>query len=139
MTANGTARQPTKLIRGRILVIDDHDEWRPLLETVLSEEGHDVVLAESGEQALQLVSSSKPDIVLLGLSRWDEHSIRVAERLRAVQGLDSVPIILITSNELPGGCKQSPAPHLNGYVHRSQVLNGLADCVRLHLTEALGN
>lgn len=136
MTVGMTAQQPTRPNRGRILVVDDHDEWRPLMETILSEEGHEVVLAESDEHALRLASSSKPDIVLLGLSRWDVNSTRAARLLRAIPGLDRVPIILITSKEIPAGCNQSPAPLINGYVNRSQVFNNLAACIKSHLAEA---
>lgn len=133
MSVGIAAQQPTQSTRACVLVVDDHEEWRPLLEALLSDEGYEVMLADSGEQALDIASSSKPDIVLLGLSQWRVNCIRVAEQLKRLSGCETIPIILITAAEALGGCHHPPFPLMNGHINRSDVMSSLADCLRFHL------
>lgn len=131
MDVGVAAQQPTQ--GTRVLVVDDHEEWRPLIEALLLEEGYEVLLADSGERALDIAASATPAIVLLGLSCWEVNCIRVAERLRQVRGCESLPIILVTASEAAGDCHQSPVPVMNGRVNRDDVMNCLADCLKFHL------
>jgi CheY-like chemotaxis protein len=50
---------------GRILVVDDVPENVRLLEAVLVPHGYEVLTATSGEEALDLVASAEPDLILL--------------------------------------------------------------------------
>lgn len=50
-----------------ILVVDDDVEIQQLLGYVLRREGHDIVEAISGEDALKLVQRTTPDLVILDL------------------------------------------------------------------------
>lgn len=131
MNVGVAAQQPTQ--GTRVLVVDDHEEWRPLIEALLLEEGYEVLLADSGERALDIAASATPAIVLLGLSSWEVTCIRVAERLRQVRGCESLPIILVTASEATGDCHQPPVPVMNGHVNRGDVMNRLADCLKFHL------
>lgn len=49
----------------RILIVDDDESVRSLLRLTLPAEGHEVVEARDGDHALELVSASVPDLVLL--------------------------------------------------------------------------
>ncbi|HKW78787.1 MAG TPA: hybrid sensor histidine kinase/response regulator, partial [Candidatus Limnocylindria bacterium] len=50
---------------GRILVVDDDNDLRNLVETVLRDEGFDVMTAHHGEEALALATRQRPDLILL--------------------------------------------------------------------------
>jgi CheY-like chemotaxis protein len=49
----------------RILIVDDVSQNLRLLEAVLAPRGYDVISATDGDDALELVASAKPDLVLL--------------------------------------------------------------------------
>lgn len=132
MSVGLAAQQRTNNARARVLVVDDHEEWRPLLEAVLSDEGYEVMLADSGEQALDIASSNKPDIVLLGLSQWQVNGVKVAEQVRRLQACETVPIILITATEV-SDCDRSAFPLMDGHINRSDVMNSLIDFLRSRL------
>lgn len=51
----------------KILVIDDEQGIRDLLDTLLRRKGYDVVLAESGQKGLDLFRRERPDVVVLDL------------------------------------------------------------------------
>jgi len=79
----------------RILIVDDEEVLRDVLETVLRREGFDVVLASSGEEALNMLDGEEVDLVILdimlpGISGIDTlRSIRVST--------PSLPVIIITA------------------------------------------
>src|SRR5215470_3485595 len=79
----------------RILIVDDEEVLRDVLEVVLRREGFDVVLAASGEEALNVLDSEEIDLVILdimlpGISGIDTlRSIRVSN--------PGLPVIVITA------------------------------------------
>ncbi len=53
--------------KARILVVDDQREILESLEGILSDEGHEVMVAQDGQEALHLVQSDSPDVVFLDI------------------------------------------------------------------------
>jgi DNA-binding response OmpR family regulator len=53
--------------RGRIMLVDDEPQFREMLQEYLTGEGFEVIEAASGEDALPLVPTGRPDVVLLDL------------------------------------------------------------------------
>lgn len=51
----------------RILVVDDNDDIRQLVNSVLMDDGHNVQLAADGEAALEMLRTDPPDVVLLDI------------------------------------------------------------------------
>jgi DNA-binding NtrC family response regulator len=77
-----------------ILVVDDEPRQREILRTILSEEGHEVFEAGSGEEALSIVQKIPPQIVLTDLKMPDISGIELLERIKALD-ISSHPTILI--------------------------------------------
>ena len=51
----------------KILVIDDEQGIRDLLDTLLRQKGHDVILAESGQKGFDTFLRERPDVIVLDL------------------------------------------------------------------------
>ena len=77
----------------RVLVVDDEPQIRRALRTNLAARGYDVVLAGSGEQALELAAAQLPDVVVLDLGLPGIDGLSVVEGLR---GWTQVPIIVLS-------------------------------------------
>jgi len=73
----------------RILVVEDDKYHQLLLQEELTEEGHEVVLARSGEDALALLEDTKPDLVLLDIA------------MPGMDGVETLGRILSEDNQLP--------------------------------------
>ncbi|HZQ75117.1 MAG TPA: ATP-binding protein [Burkholderiales bacterium] len=69
-------------LRRRILVVEDNADIRESLRMVLGFWGHDVLLAESGVEGLELVLSEKPDIALLDIGLPGMSGYDLARRIR---------------------------------------------------------
>jgi CheY-like chemotaxis protein len=89
--------------------------------------------AGSGEQALALAARAKPDAVTIDYELPDTDGLALAGKLRALPGLASVPLILITSKEFAGGCSGTPLPHVTAYLSKEDIADELLPCVETHL------
>ncbi|MBF0585210.1 MAG: response regulator [Magnetococcales bacterium] len=84
-------------MRTSILVVDDDPNNTKLLAMVLSP-NHEVVIANSGEEALQFIALSRPDLILLDVMMPVMDGFTVCERLKANQTTCEIPVIFVTAS-----------------------------------------
>lgn len=82
----------------KVLVVDDIESNRLVLEAMLIKMGHSVTLADSGKKGLALFSSNQPDMVLLDVSMPEMDGFDVAKAIRRSNTL--VPIFFISASTL---------------------------------------
>ena len=80
--------------KNTILVVDDEDEIRKMLNIFLDVADFKVVESENGKQAIRLAASVKPDLILLDLGLPD---IDGKEVIQSVRQWSNVPIIVLTA------------------------------------------
>jgi CheY-like chemotaxis protein len=78
----------------RVLIIDDSEALRSLLESILPYAGYEAVSASTGRQGLKLISETKPDVVLTDLELPDTSGLKILEELND-RGI-SIPTIMMT-------------------------------------------
>ncbi len=83
---------------GRILVVDDEASNRLLLEAILTAEGHEVVLAASGDEALARIAEGAIDVVLLDVLMPGMDGFEVCRRVRADPEHQTLPVVMITAS-----------------------------------------
>jgi len=76
-------------------VVDDERGARELLRRVLTLDGYEVLTADGGAAALDLIASEVPDAVLLDLGMPDVDGLEVCRRLRRIG--ERVPILMLTA------------------------------------------
>jgi signal transduction histidine kinase/CheY-like chemotaxis protein len=83
----------------RVLVVDDEDDARALLETTLAQYGADVQTASSVEEAFVAFERSQPDVVLsdIGMPHEDGYSLIRRLRARPAAAGGSVPAVAVTA------------------------------------------
>lgn len=79
----------------RVLVVDDEPPIRRFLRTSLTSQGYNVLEADDGAQALELVKRNAVDVIVLDLGLPNLHGFDVIERLRADKS--PTPIIVLSS------------------------------------------
>ena len=80
--------------RLHILIVDDHELVRATTAEYLRAEGHDVLEAVSGEQAIELFDTARPDLVLLDIQMPGMNGVNVAEVLHTRDV--NTPIVAVT-------------------------------------------
>jgi two-component system cell cycle response regulator len=81
----------------RILVVDDEQINRELLDAILTDAGYTVLLAEDGPAALKIVAAERPDLILLDLLMPGIDGLEVCRRLKAGPAGEWAPIIVVTA------------------------------------------
>ena len=85
-----------------VLVVDDNEQDRCFIASLLKESGMDVLLAASGQQALELALEDHPDLITLDMVMPGMDGSAVLDRLRAHESTAHIPVVIITSKDLTG-------------------------------------
>ena len=80
-----------------ILVVDDQEDNRSVLERRLRRQGHTVESASGGRSALELLGKQQFDLVLLDVMMPDLDGLAVLERMKADPGTRNLPVIMISA------------------------------------------
>ena len=80
----------------KVLVVDDEKPISDIIKFNLAKEGFDVVVAYDGEEALEMVESENPDLIVLDLMLPKIDGLEVAKRVRANH---TTPIIMVTAKD----------------------------------------
>ncbi|MBW7896459.1 MAG: hybrid sensor histidine kinase/response regulator [Opitutaceae bacterium] len=83
---------------GRVLVVDDDYRNRELLRAALEPFNYTVVDAAGGEEALALLGSVRPDVVLLDVAMPGMDGMEVCRRIRSDAHGASLPVIMVTAH-----------------------------------------
>lgn len=81
----------------RILVVDDDRNLRKIIQTNLEIAGYEVTTAANGEEALRLLDSMQPDLIVLDVMMPVMDGYEVARRVRRHPANTHVPIIMLTA------------------------------------------
>jgi len=79
-----------------IMVVDDEPEIRESLNKILTREGYEVVLAESGPDCIELLKSISPDLILLDIFMYPWDGWETLERIKTNPETLTIPISMLT-------------------------------------------
>lgn len=82
----------------KILIADDHDDNRELLQLLLAGAGYDVNEARDGRECLRMAREMKPDLIMVDLSMPVLDGWGVIEELKSDPETDRIPVITVTAN-----------------------------------------
>jgi CheY-like chemotaxis protein/MinD-like ATPase involved in chromosome partitioning or flagellar assembly len=80
----------------KILIVDDQAMMLKLVSHPLQQEGHTIITAMTGVEALQKIQSEQPDLLILDVMLPDTNGIDVVRRIRQVLHLSDLPIIILS-------------------------------------------
>ncbi|HZS94662.1 MAG TPA: response regulator transcription factor [Chloroflexota bacterium] len=82
-----------------ILVVDDEPAITELLTDILEYHGHPVMIANDAETALEMLSLTSPDVILMDLMMPSVDGLSLALALRRGSGSRSIPIIAMSASD----------------------------------------
>lgn len=83
----------------KILIVDDIAFNRTVLTKILKKSGHDLSIATSGEQALQMVEIVAPDVILLDYMMPGMNGLEVLKALKEDSRFKTIPVIFLTASD----------------------------------------
>lgn len=84
-------------IKPRILCVDDEPKNLRLLEILLSSKGYEVVTAENGKEALEIVKNQPIDVILLDIMMPEMDGFEVCRIIKGDDRYKNIPVIMITA------------------------------------------
>jgi two-component system, cell cycle response regulator DivK len=86
----------------KILLVEDHEEIWDFLSRRLKRRGFDVVIAQDGQQGIDMARAERPDVVLLDMNLPVMDGWTAAKQLKADAATAGIPIIALTAHALSG-------------------------------------
>jgi len=118
----------------RILVVDDDPVIRTLVKEILSAEGHEILLAEDGQQGVDLLDAEprpvKVDLIVLDVVMPGMNGLDVLVRLKLHPHTSKIPVMMLTgekkAEDLLAGYSVGADYYITKPFTRQQLLHGIA-------------
>ncbi len=118
----------------KILVVDDEQAIRILFDRLLSRNGYEVILAENGQEALELLERKHPSAVVVDLNMPGMDGIAVLKDIRLVDR--KVPVIVLMGTRIGEMEQQLYASGVTEFLEKEFALYRLVDSLQRHLKVA---
>ena len=119
----------------RILIVDDEENDRQLLQVLLAAEGFIVDAAGSGAEALAIIAREPPDLILLDVRMPDMDGYQVAETIKSNRALVPIPIVMVTVEDDRDTMMRALALGVEDFlvkpVHRDELYMRVRNLLRL--------
>jgi CheY-like chemotaxis protein/anti-sigma regulatory factor (Ser/Thr protein kinase) len=102
----------------QILVVDDEEDSRLVVRSILEQSGWRVIEARDGEEALACLAEREPDLIVLDLMMPRVDGFEVLRRLGTMVGREHIPVIVVTAKDLTVEESQWLATHTQGYFQK---------------------
>jgi len=80
----------------KILIVDDEEDIRLYLSTLLGDQGYETVLAKDGGEAWKQVEANSPDLITLDISMPEKSGIKFYREMKADERWKKTPVIIVT-------------------------------------------
>lgn len=114
----------------KVLVADDDEVVRTFVHRVVEQGSHDVLLAEDGKQAFELVESEDPDLLITDLRMPNLDGFGLIEAVRNAPGREGLPIICLSSVNQRDDVTRLIAQGISDYVLKPVRPGDLAERIR---------
>jgi two-component system cell cycle response regulator DivK len=122
-----------------ILLVEDDKTNRKLVRVVLAGKQYRILEAESVAQALALLDSVKPDLMLFDIRLGDGSGLDLIRSVRANPSFDQVPAVAITAQAMKDDEQRFLATGFDGYVSKPIDTRSLPEVVERFLREGRGS
>ena len=106
----------------KILIVEDDGFIREIYATKFLREGFLVMSAENGVEALEKITAELPDLILLDIVMPCMDGMETLRRIRQAEGLENIPVIMLTNISERGKVDESMKLGISGYLVKSNFL-----------------
>ncbi|MCS6965642.1 MAG: response regulator [Candidatus Kapabacteria bacterium] len=117
----------------KILVIEDAEYLAQGIARILQLEGHEVLIATTGRQGIEVALEQKPELILCDLAMPEVDGIGVLQAIRHEEELASVPFIFLTARAGQVDARMGLQAGADDYLTKPVTGKALLDTVQRHL------
>lgn len=104
--------------KGTILYIEDNPDNRLLVKRILLSEDYSILEAIDAKDALKVLESSRPDLILMDINMPDMDGYTLTAKIKAMPGFERVPIVALTANVMRGDKEKTLEAGCDGYIQK---------------------
>lgn len=119
-----------------VLIVDDNAQNLKLARVVLSGAGYEVKTATDAEEALEVLASFKPRLILMDVQLPGMDGLTLTRRLKADPAFKGVAIVALSAYAMKGDAEKAFAAGCDGYITKPIDIVSLPEAVAAHLTKA---
>lgn len=105
------------MAKKKILVVDDEIDFAEIAKARLEADNYDVIVANNGKEALEMVKKDKPDAVLLDVMMPEIDGLSVLKQIRAQNA--KIPVFVITAFSNEERVKIAAKLNASGFILKS--------------------
>jgi two-component system cell cycle response regulator DivK len=105
-------------VKGTILYVEDNPDNRMLVKRILNAENYKLLEATNAVQAINLLETTTPDLILMDINMPDMDGYTLTTRIRSMPGLARVPILALTANVMRGDKEKTLEAGCDGYIQK---------------------
>lgn len=125
------------MTKARILIVEDNEFNRDMLSRRLVKKNFIIDVAEDGQQALDVVSQSRPDLILMDVSLPNMDGWETTRRLKGNDETKDIPIIALTAHAMPEDYQKSMEAGCDDYDTKPVELPRLIEKIKQYLGEVV--
>lgn len=122
----------------KVLAVEDNKTNMVLISRIVEAEGHDLLQAEDGPTALDLLEEEVPDIILLDINIPGIHGLDLARRIKKDNRFLHIPVIATTANVLVGDKERCLEAGCDDYLPKPLDIRKLRELMRSYLNNNNG-
>ncbi|RLT22110.1 MAG: response regulator [Planctomycetota bacterium] len=92
-----TSNSDIDVSSSRVLIADDIQQNRELLEAYLADEGYEILMASDGQQTMQLVDQHQPDLILLDIMMPRMSGYEVCSQIKGDPARRGILVLIVTA------------------------------------------
>jgi two-component system cell cycle response regulator DivK len=119
----------------RILVVEDQEDLRGVLRTLLIGSGYEMLEAADGEAGVAKAKSECPDLILMDIQMPVMDGYDATRQIKADANLKATPIIAVSSFAMKGDEEKAQASGCDSYVTKPYSPMQLLRIIRVYLGE----
>ena len=101
-----------------ILYVEDNIDNRTLVRRILMAEGYNLIEAVNASEALEILSDTQPDLILMDINMPDMDGYTLTAKIKGLPGFGSIPIVALTANVMRGDREKSLEAGCDGYIEK---------------------
>jgi len=117
----------------KILLVEDNEMNRDMLSRRLSRRGYEITIAEDGEQALAMVGTDKPDLILMDMSLPVLDGWEATQQLKASPETSAIPVIALTAHAMSSDREKALSAGCDDYDTKPVELSRLLEKIEILL------
>jgi len=122
--------------KGTILYVEDNSDNRTLVRRILLSEDYKLLEARNAHEALELLKTAKPDLILMDINMPDMDGYTLTAKIKTMPGFERVPILALTANVMRGDREKTIEAGCDGYIQKPIDLDQLVNEIERFLSRS---